>query len=62
MSKNKNRPDQDGKATCEDAFNYAKEVGNLRKIVLHEKINDGTLNNGYLEYKDRKSVDRKSVV
>ncbi|MBQ2658624.1 MAG: hypothetical protein IJF87_08665 [Erysipelotrichaceae bacterium] len=47
---------KEGKATCEDAFEYAKEVGNLRKIVLHERINDDTLNNGYLGYYNAKAL------
>lgn len=41
-----------GKATSQDAFDYAKEVGNLRKLVLHDYITDEVLNDGYLGYKN----------
>ena len=41
---------REGKATCEDAFQYSKEVGNLRKLVLHDNITDDVLNDGYLGY------------
>ena len=41
---------KEGNASCEDAFQYSKEVGNLRKLILHENITDDILNDGYLGY------------
>ncbi|MBQ0112980.1 MAG: hypothetical protein KBT03_07610 [Bacteroidales bacterium] len=45
-----------GKSNQEDAFEYAKKVGDLRKIVLHEKIQEDMLVNGYLEYQEAKEM------
>lgn len=47
---------KDGKATCEDAFQYSKEVGNLIKLVLHENITDEILTDGYLGYMNALSI------
>ena len=42
-----------GSSTCEDAFEHAKEVGNLRKLVIHDAITQGLLgNDGRLHYYD----------
>ena len=40
----------DGTATAENAFEFAKEVGNIRKLALHDLITDDILNDGYLGY------------
>ena len=45
-----------GKASSQDAFNYAKEVGNLRKLVLHDLITEDILNDGYLGYYNAKAL------
>lgn len=47
---------KDEKATAEDAFEYAKEVGNLRKLVIHDLITDDVLNDGYLGYYNAKML------
>ncbi len=47
---------KDEKATAEDAFEYAKEVGYLRKLVLHDLITDDVLNDGYLGYYNAKML------
>lgn len=39
-------------ASCNDAFEYAKEVGDLMKVILHENITDEILKKGYLGYKE----------
>jgi len=44
------------KATSQDAFDYAKEVGNLRKLVLHDLITEDILNDGYLGYYNAKTL------
>ena len=47
---------RNSKATAEDAFEYAKEVGNLRKNVLHDCITDDVLNNEYLGYSNASTL------
>lgn len=48
---------EDGLATCEDAFEYSKEVGNLKKDVLFNSIEDGLLGeDGALHYYDAKAL------
>ncbi len=44
------------KATSQDAFDYSKEVGLIRKDILHEGITDNVLNNGYLGYYNSKDL------
>ena len=52
---------KDGKATSQDAFDYAKEVGNLRKLVLQDKITEDILNDGYLGYRNALDIFSKSL-
>ena len=52
----------EGNATAENAFEFAKEVGNLRKLVLHDLITDDILNDGYLGYYNALDIFSKALL
>ena len=47
---------EEGKSTAQDAFDYSKEVGNIRKNVIHDYITDEILDNEYLGYYNAKAL------
>lgn len=47
---------ESGNVTAEDAFEFSKQVGNLRKLILHEYITEEHLTMGYMQYTDAKAL------
>ena len=51
----------EGNATAEDAFTFTKEVGNLRKLVLHDLITDDILTDECLGYYNALEIFTKAL-
>lgn len=53
---------ENGTVTSEEIFEYSKEVGNLRKNILHYAIQDNILEgNGTIDYQDAKNIFDQSL-